>query len=152
MLVCTTTSVDDTRAFGARLGAAAFAGTVVALLGDLGAGKTALAQGVGRGLGLAEGVQSPTFVLVDEHHGGRLPLVHADLYRLEDPAQLEQLGLEERLEAGDAVGLVEWADRFPQLLPADHLEVRLLHEGSSRRLEVRATGPRHAGLLEALRA
>ncbi|MCB9666028.1 MAG: tRNA (adenosine(37)-N6)-threonylcarbamoyltransferase complex ATPase subunit type 1 TsaE [Alphaproteobacteria bacterium] len=152
MRVLHTTSVDETRALGAALGRLALPGTVVALVGDLGAGKTAFAQGVGEGLGLAHGVQSPTFVLVDEHHGGRLPLVHADLYRLEEAGQLEQLGLEERLEAGDAVGLVEWADRFPHVLPADHLEVRLVHDGARRRLEIEATGPWHARLAERLGA
>lgn len=143
-------SVEQTRALGRRLGAVATPGVVVALVGDLGAGKTAFAQGVGEGLGVRGVVQSPTFVLVDEHTDGRLPLVHADLYRLDDPAELDQLGLDERLERGDAVGLVEWADKHPDVLPADHLRVELAHAGTARRITWTATGPRHAALLEAV--
>ena len=134
---------------GARLGAAAHPGTVVALHGDLGAGKTVLARGVGQGLGVTTRVASPTFVLVQAHEGGRLPLWHADLYRLDDPEELEQLGLDEMLE-GPGVTLVEWADRFPAVLPDDHLVLAIAHEGEARRVTLHATGPRHAALEAAL--
>lgn len=137
-----------TRALGQRLGGLAPAGTVVALLGDLGAGKTTFAQGVGVGLGVASQVLSPTFTLVQHHEGGRLPLVHADLYRLEDEDALEQLDLDASF-AG-AVVLVEWADRFPVALPIDHLQVRLEHVSGGRRATLEALGPRHAALLERL--
>lgn len=137
-----------THLLGERLGQAAVPGTVVALIGDLGAGKTAFARGVGAGLGVSR-IQSPTFILVQAHSTGRLPLWHADLYRLSDVDELEQLGLDEIL-AGDGVVLVEWADRFPELLPADHLEVRLSEEGEGRRVELRAHGPRSAALEAAL--
>jgi len=139
---------DATLAAGERLGRALRPGSVVALLGDLGAGKTLFARGVGRGLGVRR-VQSPTFVVVQAHDDGRLPLWHADLYRLDDLEELEQLGLDDLFRA-DGVVLVEWADRFPEALPADHLEVRLTEEGDGRRIEIRGHGPRSWELEAAL--
>jgi tRNA threonylcarbamoyladenosine biosynthesis protein TsaE len=114
------------RALGERLGRACRAGDVIALMGDLGMGKTVLAQGLAVGLGLdaATPVPSPTFTLVNEHTGGRVPLVHADLYRLESPRELAQIGLLDRYN-GPEVVVVEWADRFPELLPPDRLDVCL---------------------------
>ena len=139
----------DTLALGERLGRAAMPGTVVALIGDLGAGKTVMARGIGAGLGVDSNVCSPSFVLMQMHEGGRLPLWHADLYRLSDPDELREIGLEEQLE-GDGLVLVEWADRFADWLPADHLEVRLEDQGEGRRVRIAATGPRHAELVAAL--
>lgn len=140
---------EDTTALGRALGRVARPGTVVALLGDLGAGKTCLSQGVGEGLEVPTLVQSPTFIIIQEHPDGRLPLLHCDLYRVEDPAELEHLGLEELLE-GDGVALVEWADRQPDVLPVDHLQVQILHAATGRDVIVHATGPRHAYLEEVL--
>lgn len=140
-----TATAAETRALGVALGRAAFPGTVVALIGDLGAGKTVLAKGVGEGLGVPGRVQSPTFVLVQAHEGGRLPLWHADLYRLGDDSELEQLALDELMEGG--VLLVEWADRFPGLLPADHLRVEI--DGlDERTVRIEAGGPRHRVLVD----
>lgn len=142
-------TADDTFALGTRLGRSAGPGTVVALIGDLGAGKTVFARGVGEGLAVRTRVSSPTFVIVQSHTGGRLPLWHADLYRLEDAEEIEQLGLEE-LIAGDGVVLIEWADRFPELLPADHLRVELHGDGEGREVHLTATGPRAEALGRAL--
>jgi tRNA threonylcarbamoyladenosine biosynthesis protein TsaE len=139
----------DTRALGQRLGALAPAGTVVILDGELGAGKTVLAKGVGEGLGVPGRITSPTFILVALHEGGRLPLWHADLYRLGDAGELEALGVD---DAADGVLLVEWGRGFADELPADHLLVCLDFDGEARQVELRATGPRHHALLEALRA
>ena len=136
------------RALGERLGRLLRPGHTVALVGDLGAGKTTLSQGIGAALG-AEEVQSPTFIVVREHPEAEL--VHADLYRVEDEAELAQLGLEERL-GGEVIALIEWADRFPDLLPADHLVVRIVEAGGGRAVTVSATGPQHARLVEALDA
>ncbi|HMV70165.1 MAG TPA: tRNA (adenosine(37)-N6)-threonylcarbamoyltransferase complex ATPase subunit type 1 TsaE [Myxococcota bacterium] len=141
-------SPDHTYALGLALGRAAPPGAIVALIGDLGAGKTLLAQGIAAGLGVPGPVQSPTFVVAQEHPDGRLPLVHADLYRVESAAELAQIGLDDRLD-GVTVVLVEWADRFPGLLPDDHLAVRLLHAGGGRRVEIDARGPSAAAWLEA---
>ncbi len=101
---------------GRALGLCCGAGDVVALVGDLGAGKTRFAKGFASGLGFDGDVTSPTFTVANEYHGGRLPLVHADLYRLEEAGRLYEAGWEDWLESG-AVLLVEWADRFPELLP-----------------------------------
>ena len=143
-------TADTLARLGAALGERLFEGAVVCLVGDLGAGKTTFAQGVARGLGVVGTVPSPTFVIVAEYPEARVPLRHADLYRVETEAELRGLGLEERV-GEEGVWLVEWADRFPALAPADHLEVRLAHAGEGRRLTARATGPRHAPLLEGLR-
>ncbi len=151
MAITRTTTAAQTRAFGERLGRAVFPGAVLALVGDLGAGKTLLAQGVGQGLGVLGPVTSPTFILARLHEGGRLPMLHADLYRLSDEEEAELIGLPDAL-AGDGVSLVEWADRLQQLLPADHLRVELawIPGAPERRvLTVAATGPLHS-VLEAL--
>jgi tRNA threonylcarbamoyladenosine biosynthesis protein TsaE len=132
-------------ALGRRLGAYATPGTVVALVGDLGAGKTLFSRGVGEGLGVPSRVNSPTFVLAMLHTGGRLALWHADFYRLADVEELEQLGLDEAME-GDGLVLVEWADRFEAWMPSDHLRLTLTEHGEGRRVQVQATGPRHRAL------
>lgn len=136
---------EATRRLGAALGRAAAAGTVALLQGQLGAGKTVFAQGVGAGLGAPSVVNSPTFVLLNEHLGGRLPLRHADLYRLDDPESIAELGLAEAAE--DGVLVVEWPERADGALPADHLFVRITPltdaagDAAPRRLELRANGP-----------
>lgn len=124
-----------TRALGARLVADAQHGLVIALNGELGAGKTTLAQGVGEALGCAGPITSPTFQLLFVHEDGRLPLYHADLYRLGDESELVELGFDELL-GKRGVALVEWAERFPEVLPARHVEVRLSYDGERRVAEV----------------
>jgi tRNA threonylcarbamoyladenosine biosynthesis protein TsaE len=104
-------SPADTEALGERFGRAAQAGWVIALSGDLGAGKTQFVRGVARGLGCAGRVHSPTFTLVNEYGGGRLNLFHLDLYRLETPEQILSAGIEEFLTP-DGVAVVEWAERI----------------------------------------
>lgn len=139
-----------TTALGRRLGQRLFAGAVVALVGPLGAGKTHLVRALAEGLGVADSrcVTSPTFVLIQEYPG-RLPIYHFDTYRLAGEAAFAELGAGEYLE-GDGVCLVEWADRVPGCLPADHLRVELELTGpTSRRARLEATGPRHAVLVEA---
>jgi tRNA threonylcarbamoyladenosine biosynthesis protein TsaE len=118
-----TRSVEETRALGEQLGRDVLApGDVVVLSGELGAGKTALAQGVGRGLEVDGPVVSPTFTLVREYKG-RHPLCHVDLYRLEWVQELHDLGIEEHLD--ESVTLIEWGEIAASALPADRLEVRL---------------------------
>lgn len=138
-----------TRAFGERLGAAAAAGDVIALSGPLGAGKTELARGVARGLGVVGPVSSPTFVLIAEHEG-RLPLFHLDCYRLTGPQDALGAGLLDERRA-DGVTVVEWAERLGTALPPGRLEIRLDGSGDDpRSLACRATDARHARLLEAV--
>ena len=131
MLPAETASADETVALGRRLAAALSPGDVVALAGDLGAGKTHLAKGVAAGLGVdPSAVTSPTFALVQEHAGGAL--LHLDLYRIESDEQAAGLGLGELLD-GDAVALVEWPERAADWLPARTVWLRLTHRGGDRR-------------------
>jgi len=104
-------SPAETEALGEAWGRAAQRGLVIALSGDLGAGKTQLVKGLARGLGISSRVHSPTFTLVNIYSGGRLPLFHLDLYRLETRAQLLSAGIEEYLQP-DGVTVIEWAERL----------------------------------------
>jgi tRNA threonylcarbamoyladenosine biosynthesis protein TsaE len=104
-------SPADTEALGERFGRAAQTGLVIALSGDLGAGKTQFVRGLARGLGIAGRVHSPTFTLVNEYGGGRLKLFHLDLYRLETAEQILSAGIEDYLSP-DGVSVVEWAERI----------------------------------------
>lgn len=139
-----------THALGRALGRAVDGPVHVALVGGLGAGKTALAQGVGAGLEVSTEVTSPTFVLVAEHQG-RLPLLHADLYRLQ-PEELDELGLDEQAAAWPGPVLVEWPDRAPEVLAEDHVLVQLLVDGAGRQARVWSTGDRGAAVVERWRA
>jgi len=138
---------QETRAIGRALGAAARPGTLLALVGPLGAGKTELAKGVAEGLGVESVVNSPTFVLMNEH-AGRLRLFHVDAYRLDDPEEAFAAGLlDDRAASG--VTVVEWADRLRPLLPAERLELTLQPDpnGSERRrIGWRASGEAHVRL------
>jgi tRNA threonylcarbamoyladenosine biosynthesis protein TsaE len=138
-----------TLALGERLGRAAAAGDLIGLIGELGAGKTLLVQGIAAGLALPPEVKvtSPTFTLINEYRGGRLPLFHADLYRIERARELEEIGIDELGRRGDGLLVVEWSDRFP-VLGSDHLDIRLEVTGErSRHLTAAAHGPRSAALL-----
>jgi tRNA threonylcarbamoyladenosine biosynthesis protein TsaE len=145
----TTGSAEETEALGARLGQTARGGELLGLVGDLGAGKTCLVRGLAAGLGAdPEAVHSPTFVIATEYRGGRLPLHHVDLYRLEPPLA-DTLFLREVLY-GPGVAAVEW---FERLLPAAGAEFLLvtLHVGAgdSRAIRLAAHGSRHAAWLRA---
>ncbi|SDC09349.1 tRNA threonylcarbamoyladenosine biosynthesis protein TsaE [Geodermatophilus telluris] len=114
---------EDTRALGAALAAAVVPGDLVVLTGPLGAGKTALTQGLGAALGVTEPVTSPTFVIARVHRGGRLPLVHVDAYRLGSVADVDDLDLDASAE--ESVTVVEWGAGLVEQLADEHLEVRL---------------------------
>lgn len=130
-LAFSTASERETAEAGRLLAALLRPNDVVALTGDLGAGKTALTKGVAAGLGVCEPVVSPTFNILLVHPG-RLTLYHFDLYRLEDAAQLEDVDFYETLEAG-GVSLIEWGERFAGALPEDHLAVELHIAGDDAR-------------------
>jgi tRNA threonylcarbamoyladenosine biosynthesis protein TsaE len=135
-------SEAETEAAGRALAAGLGPGDVVGLVGELGAGKTRIARAIAGALGAQEEeVSSPTFVLVHEYEGrGGLPIYHFDTYRLDGPGAFEAIGAGEYLE-GEGVSLVEWADRFPELLPARTIWVRLDSTGSEgRRLEIVGLG------------
>jgi len=120
-----------TQALGARIAASLKVGDAVTLQGDLGAGKTTLARAILRSLGVTEEVPSPTFTLVQYYETPGLNVRHYDLYRIENPAEVEELGLEEALDDGAA--LIEWPERALVWMPADRLHVTLsLHDGTRR--------------------
>ena len=133
-------SLAETQRLGERLGQLLQAGDVVALIGPLGAGKTAFVQGVARGLEVRSArVASPTFTIVNEH-AGRVPLYHVDLYRLVHADELVEIGFDEYL-GGAGVAVVEWFDRFPDEQPKERLEVRIEPTGErTRRLHASAFG------------
>jgi tRNA threonylcarbamoyladenosine biosynthesis protein TsaE len=147
-----TKSAEDTRELGAALAGLARAGDVVLLAGDLGAGKTTLVQGFARGLGISEPVVSPTFILVRTYRG-RLTLVHADAYRMDNLREVTDLDLPELLDDG-GVAVVEWGDVIAPVLPADYLDVHLeLGEGDDERsIGVRVVGPSWSPRAAALHA
>lgn len=129
-----------TLAAGRALAALVRGGDAIALVGDLGAGKTTLVTGLVEALG-AGVASSPTFSLVNEYPGGRLIVWHVDLYRIERPAELPELGLDDVIGDPRGICVVEWADRFA-VLPPDHLRLELAHDPAGRRLEATGTGPR----------
>jgi tRNA threonylcarbamoyladenosine biosynthesis protein TsaE len=143
------TSVPQTERLGIRLGELLEPGDAVCLSGELGAGKTALARGIGRGWGAPARVTSPTFVLVNEYprpRDGHI-LYHVDCYRLEGPADVISAGLEDILDAEAAV-IVEWPERILELLPADRLWIALTYDSPTRRrMRINASGPRSNDLL-----
>jgi tRNA threonylcarbamoyladenosine biosynthesis protein TsaE len=143
-------SPEATHALGVRLAQALRPGDFVALIGDLGAGKTALVKAVAEGAG-AEAASSPTFAIVNVYRGGRLVLQHLDLYRLAGPSDLFALGFDDLL-AEDAATLCEWAERAGDALPADRLEIALEVTGpEARRARLSARGPASTELLQRLR-
>ena len=143
---------EETHGLGVRLGRLAQPGDVLLFQGELASGKTVLAQGVGEGLAVQEPVTSSSYVLMAEYHG-RLTLYHADLFRLDDPAQVAELALEEVAAAG--VLIVEWPERAWGELPAERLlvvieETEREETESGRKLTLTARGTRYDALLEAL--
>src|SRR3954463_3562303 len=150
-LTLTAATAADTQAIAERLGRVLAAGDVLALIGPLGAGKTTFVQGLARGLDVPpeRHVASPTFALVNEHPG-RVPLVHADLYRIEDARELAELGLVDAFDRAAVV--IEWLDRFPDAAPADRLEIAIAFaEGEGRRLTFTPGGARAAEIVDRLR-
>jgi tRNA threonylcarbamoyladenosine biosynthesis protein TsaE len=124
-------SVEATQALGGRIARLATPGTILALSGDLGAGKTCFIQGLAAGLGVEGPVTSPTFIMVAEH-AGRLPLYHVDLYRTESLGEIRRLGLEEMLD-GAGVTAIEWAERAEALLPSRTVRVHMRGAGDEPR-------------------
>lgn len=144
-------SPEQTLALGEAVGRLADAGDVIALVGELGTGKTLFVGGLARGLGVdpATYVSSPTFTIMHRYRG-RLPLYHIDLYRIETPEAFANLGLDEFLE-GDGVAAIEWAEHGWGCLPKEMLSFRLRHTGSdTRTIEIVPVGDRYMRLVQAL--
>lgn len=127
-------SPAETESLGEKWGREAQRGLVIALSGDLGAGKTQLVRGLARGLGITARVHSPTFTIVNEYTGGRLPLFHLDLYRLETPEQIRSAGIEEFFKP-DGVTVIEWSERIPnsEWEATRHLQVVIEVAGQTQR-------------------
>jgi tRNA threonylcarbamoyladenosine biosynthesis protein TsaE len=131
----TTHSQDETADVGRQLASSLQPGSVLLLIGDLGAGKTALVRGLAEGLGVQpEDVSSPTFTLIQEYRGGRLPLLHVDLYRLSDSREIDELGLDELGQ--DGVLAIEWAEKLPRSVDGS-IEIRIAHgDGDERQISI----------------
>ena len=140
----------STTRVGERLASLVTGGDTIALVGDLGAGKTTLVAGLVAALG-GGSAASPTFSLVNEYPGGRLVVWHVDLYRIERPAELPELGLDELIGDPRGIVVVEWADKF-DVMPADHVRLELSHDGDARTLVATGTGPRGRALADAVLA
>lgn len=135
-----THSPEETQAIGEQFGQTLKRGDVVALIGDLGAGKTCLTQGIARGVGIFtdQVVNSPSYTLINEYEG-QIPVYHIDLYRLEHHGEIVELGLEEYLE-GDGICIIEWADRMLELLPEGHIRMQIRWEDQfTRTIELRCS-------------
>lgn len=151
-LTLETTDAAQTRALGARVARALHEGDILALVGDLGAGKTTFTQGLAQGLGIRTAITSPTFVLINRYRDGQgRTLHHADCYRLADaPAEMWDVGLGD-LFAGDDIVVVEWADRIPSLLPEEFLEIAFAYLDEDRRqICLTAHGARYVAHLQHL--
>ncbi|MGB8341382.1 MAG: tRNA (adenosine(37)-N6)-threonylcarbamoyltransferase complex ATPase subunit type 1 TsaE [Chthoniobacterales bacterium] len=133
MATFTSNSVEETIAFARDWAQTLRPNDVVALIGDLGAGKTHFVKGLLQGLESAEEATSPTFTLVHEYRCGRLPVFHFDFYRLKERSEIDEIGFDEYLEEG-GITVIEWADRFPQVLPARTRRLRLESDGESQRI------------------
>ena len=146
-LVCRVVSESETCEVGQQIATRLAAGDVIALIGDLGAGKTRFVKGVAEAWGVPQDdVNSPTFTLIQEY-AGRVPIRHCDTYRLRDAEEFADLGLDE-LFAPDGIALVEWSDRVEEYLPRDRLEVRItIDSPTGRTIEIAATGKRSRQIL-----
>ena len=150
MIRAMTKSPEDTQAFGAAVSTVLQAGDVMLLTGDMGAGKTTFVKGLGIGLGVAEPITSPTFVLLHTY-SGRMPLHHADLYRLDHLEEVLDLGIMELID--DGVALIEWADRGLPAFPTDVLRMQFSYDDEDdnvRRFTFQGTGKRWADRVDDL--
>lgn len=127
-----THSAMETRQLGMKLASLLRPGDTVLLRGGLGAGKSELARGIARGLGIAGPVPSPSFTILNAYDEGRLPLYHFDWYRIEDPAEISEMGLEEMI-GGDGVALIEWSEKAPDCLPKNVLLAEIRATGEEER-------------------
>ena len=135
-----TNNAGETRELGTKLAEKLKAGDVILLEGELGAGKSEMARGIARGLGVQETVTSPSFTILNVYESGRVPLYHFDWYRLESEEELYELGMDEYL-GGDGIALVEWPERCPDAVPADCFRIRIRAEGEHiRRIEAEPAG------------
>lgn len=117
-------SAEETFALGQQIGEKAAPGEVYTLIGDLGVGKTVFTQGVAKGLGIQEAVNSPTFTILQIYEGGRMPFYHFDVYRIGDAEEMDEIGYEDYVY-GDGVCLIEWANLIEEILPKHYREINI---------------------------
>ncbi len=145
-----THSPDQTQKLGICIGELALPGDVFLLLGELGTGKTCLTQGIAWGLGIKDYTLSPSFVIMRELYG-RLPLYHIDLYRLDDIAEIAELGLDDYLY-GNGVCVVEWAEKGSSIMPVEHLLIKISHLSDTKRgFQLKPSGKRYLKMLAQLK-
>jgi tRNA threonylcarbamoyladenosine biosynthesis protein TsaE len=141
---------SETRQLATKVAALLDGGDVLLMQGDLGAGKTTFVQGLAEGLGIPVHVTSPTFTLIQEYRGGRLPLFHFDLYRLSGPEEVFELGFFDYLDQAGVV-VVEWPERLGALAPKERLDIKFTAVGDdARQITLTARGPQYADLMNAL--
>ena len=142
-------SPNETLQLGKMIGKQSIPNDVILLSGPIGAGKTCFAQGIASGLGFTQYVHSPTFVLIHKYQGN-LVMYHMDLYRIDDPLEVIDLGLDEYFSS-DSVCVIEWANKYSHLLPKEHLSVDIQISGThSRVITTHATGVRYRKLMDAI--
>ena len=138
-MIVETNTDKETFEFGRSLGEKAEPGAVFCLDGDLGTGKTVIAKGIAAGLGVKEPVSSPTFTVIKEYYEGRLPFYHFDVYRIEDPQEMDEIGYEDYFY-GNGVTVIEWSDMISELIPKNAVKIRLFKDSEKgfdyRRIEV----------------
>ena len=123
-MIIETRSPEETFQVGKSLGEKAYPGQVITLTGDLGVGKTVFTQGLAKGLGIEEPVNSPTFTIVQVYEGGRLPFYHFDVYRIGDVEEMDEVGFDEYV-SGEGVSLIEWANLIEEILPENRVNIPL---------------------------
>ena len=117
-------SVDKTMNIGREIGSLVNKGDIICLTGDLGTGKTHISKGIAEGLKITEHITSPTFNIVNEYHSGRITLYHFDVYRVNDPDEIEAIGFDEYI-FGDGVSLIEWANYIEELIPEEYIHIKI---------------------------
>jgi tRNA threonylcarbamoyladenosine biosynthesis protein TsaE len=138
-------NIDETMNIGFQIGKLANSGDIICLIGDLGTGKTHITKGIAKGLGIDEHITSPTFTIVNEYEG-RHKLYHFDVYRVNDPDEIEAIGFDEYI-FGDAVSIIEWANYIEELIPKEHIKINIEKisnaEENFRKIIINYTGNRY---------
>ncbi|MBV4419996.1 tRNA (adenosine(37)-N6)-threonylcarbamoyltransferase complex ATPase subunit type 1 TsaE [Clostridium tyrobutyricum] len=146
--------MKDTISLGKKLGGILKSGDIICLLGDLGTGKTHFVKGIAEGLDIVDNITSPTFSIVNEYHSGRLNLYHFDVYRVNDPDEIEAIGFDEYIFS-DAVSIIEWSNYIEELIPEEHIEINIEKDISQginfRKISINYCGDRYDYIKELIK-
>ena len=153
MLKIISRDTEDTKRIGEVLSSYLFPGAIICLSGNLGAGKTAFVQGIGRGIGITEPITSPTYTIINEYYSARIPLYHFDVYRLGDSDEMLELGCDEYF-FGKGITVVEWADNVRDIIPAQRFWINILYREDLRERDIiiEAQGEIYKRILEEMGA